>query len=140
MICKKCGSDRRIPIKRKAYKTKKEYWTTKCRDCSNNYAKANRHQTRNWQEANRESLREYQRNYYQDKYNERNAKYSKTMRQRSIYGDKDEIVEFYRNCPSGYEVDHIIPLNGKSVSGLHVRDNLQYLTKEENRKKYNKWG
>lgn len=37
----------------------------------------------------------------------------------------------------GLEVDHIIPLQGKLVSGLHVLSNLQLLTRSENAAKKN---
>ena len=53
--------------------------------------------------------------------------------------EKQLIRMFYQNCPTTVVVDHIIPLCGKSVSGLHVLSNLQYLSPKENRVKGNKY-
>lgn len=36
-----------------------------------------------------------------------------------------------------YQVDHIIPLQGKNISGLHCPQNLQIITKKENNLKAN---
>ena len=53
------------------------------------------------------------------------------------WADRIAIQKFYRACPKGYEVDHVIPLQGENVSGLHVLENLQYLTRKDNRRKSN---
>ena len=55
------------------------------------------------------------------------------------WADKKAIKGFYLNCPEGYEVDHIVPIRGTSVSGLHVLNNLQYLTREQNLTKNNRF-
>jgi hypothetical protein len=38
-----------------------------------------------------------------------------------------------------WEIDHIIPLQGKLVSGLHVWNNLRVIPQTENRSKYNNY-
>jgi 5-methylcytosine-specific restriction endonuclease McrA len=62
----------------------------------------------------------------------------KKMLATPVWVDEDELESVYLNCPNGYAVDHIVPLQGKNVSGLHVPWNLQYLTRSDNSKKKNK--
>lgn len=50
-----------------------------------------------------------------------------------------QMVELYKLCPPGMEVDHVIPLMGRNVCGLHVPSNLQYLTPAQNKSKGNKF-
>lgn len=87
-----------------------------------------------WYEENKHT------NHYKALSNARGAKRRAAKLQATPeWADIEKIREFYLECPEGHHVDHVVPLQGELVCGLHVLENLQYLTVEENLKKGNKW-
>lgn len=82
---------------------------------------------KSWQTQNRR-----QRSFNQSK------REAKKLKATPPWADLEAIRKIYINCPDGYTVDHIIPLQGRNICGLHVDYNLQYLTPIENSRKSNK--
>lgn len=68
------------------------------------------------------------------------AKRRARLRERTPkWANLERIRDVYTKCPKGYHVDHIVPLYGELVCGLHVEWNLQYLTPFENCSKNRKY-
>jgi hypothetical protein len=87
-----------------------------------------RERVKRWGEANPEKLRIYTANY-------------RARKHRAIppWVDLEAISSFYEEAAKkNLHVDHIVPLKGRTVCGLHVLNNLQMLTKSENSKKHNR--
>jgi 5-methylcytosine-specific restriction endonuclease McrA len=96
-----------------------------------------------WYHKNHDKARDYA-NEYRKEHPEINrvsaAKRRASVKERTVpWSELEAIKEFYKNCPDDMVVDHIIPLKGEGISGLHVLFNLQYLTFEENAKKGRKF-
>ncbi len=76
-----------------------------------------------------------------DRIRQRNVDYQLTKRCRMPgWADRRKIAEVYKEARRlGLTVDHIYPLQGELVSGLHVHENLQLLPRSTNSSKGNKY-
>lgn len=102
-----------------------------------------------WSEKNKVKERERLRKYQADnphKMLARKTKYRATqLNATPAWSNASEIVDFYEAARAfriytgqEYHVDHIVPLQGKTVCGLHVPANLQVLTGSDNISKGNR--
>ena len=123
--------------------------SSKCKDCCKVYYKPTtperkaQHQV--WKDANKEHIAAYEKDYRARKkdqiYAKNNARHKRVQQATPLWADMNAIRDIYLEAQyMQMEVDHIYPLNGKTVSGLHVWDNLQLLTKEQNLRKSNTYG
>ena len=55
------------------------------------------------------------------------------------WANLEKINFWYECCPSGCHVDHIIPLQGEFISGLHIETNLQWMIAKDNISKGNSY-
>lgn len=136
-----------------------------CRECSNKHTKEHRANNIEWQERRREYMRTDKYKAWRKEYSQ--TEIGKAIRKNNkrqhllnpavkrnyrlfyklkaehrcpLWVKPVETLPFYQLAESlgdGYVVDHIIPLRGKYVSGLHVPANLQVLTVDANNLKRN---
>lgn len=97
----------------------------------------------NWQKNNPERVKERRKEYRAENPEahraNQNRRRAALLQRIPLWANLDAIKSFYKACPLGMQVDHIIPLQGETVCGLHVEYNLQYLTPEENMSKGNRY-
>lgn len=147
-LCNKCNTRKHISKMKKKKRTRKDgtsytSYASVCKECHSAESKE-------YRKNNPDKVKLYNK---RPDVKSRNAYYA-SLRERHILraqpkwlskDDKQAIRDIYdlmRDCRAvtgeSYHVDHIVPLNGKNVCGLHVPWNLQVLPSDINMKKSNK--
>lgn len=108
-----------------------------CRECSSR-KQAEKREARRQREAAKRAL-------YRAGQRQRTKKYKVSKRAATpVWADMEKIASIYRiaaelteRTGTPYHVDHIVPINGRLVCGLHCEANLQILEGSENARKRN---
>lgn len=161
-VCKNCGGDDFVPNGQRGSRCKPCKNSRSLKDYYDNRKVILKNQAA-WYQENKDKVRDRQRVYEEtDAYKDNKAKWAKdnreykrfesTKRRASLrsrtptWVDLKYVKLFYVMAKSeeertgrAVEVDHIVPLQGKDVCGLHWEHNLQLLFKGDNRSKGNRY-
>jgi hypothetical protein len=89
-------------------------------------------------QAELQRMQSYRQNNWPKFLAYRKEEHARKRTQTPKWADRKAIQKFYRACPPGFHVDHVVPLHGRYVCGLHVLNNLQYLPALDNLSKGNR--
>lgn len=108
---------------------------------------------RQWAETHADSISKQKKEYYlvnkeelkvakRARYVERRKRIVKWDKELTslVYAEAEDLIQLRKEA-TGFQwsVDHVIPLKGKTVSGLDVWNNLQVIPLSENKRKYNSY-
>lgn len=144
-VCLKCNEQKHLKNFTKHSSAKSGYRST-CKTCRSQEGKL-------WYTKNKDQKTLANKKHYEAN---KNLYFLKDSKRRAAlknavpsWYSKEDDAEFLRlkaeceklNKITGivYEIDHIIPLQSKTVCGLHCKENWQILTRAQNRSKSNKY-
>jgi hypothetical protein len=147
-----CYEDRCDMCKKKKDSRWRKNNLEKVKECKKDYYKNNvekiKEKSKEYRKNNSEKIKEYFKEYHKhniDNHRVRGAKrraskknatpfWSNITHIKQIYADA---IRLEKSTGIKYHTDHIVPLQGKTVCGLHVPDNLRNITYLENCSKHN---
>jgi len=153
--CKECNQKLALS---QFYKdrTIKDGYRNKCKSCTNAshkvYAQKNKNQIYakklEWRSKNAEYLKKYHRNYKKDNRDKQTALQAKRravkLQATPSWANLLDIERLYivaakvtKDTGVSHHVDHVVPLQGKNVCGLHVFNNLCIIPAKMNLQKGN---
>lgn len=135
----------------KAYKEKNKEWYN---NYHKKYEKDNAERIYNRKATYYKNNKEYILSRTKEYQRKNRAAYNAASKERTLlknnrvpkWFNKEKVIEIYKECKrlkteTGifYVVDHIVPLKGKNVSGLHTHENLRIVEYSINASKLHKW-